>query len=82
MSIAKDLPSALLRSLHENSIVTPTPIQKESLKASMIRKDVIGIAETGSGKTLAYGLPILSRIVEERSPRNPWRLLFCVLHVN
>ncbi|TIB71565.1 hypothetical protein E3Q23_02218 [Wallemia mellicola] len=41
LSIAKDLPSALLRSLHENSIVTPTPIQKESLKASMIRKDVI-----------------------------------------
>ncbi|EIM19858.1 P-loop containing nucleoside triphosphate hydrolase protein [Wallemia mellicola CBS 633.66] len=68
LSIAKDLPSALLRSLHENSIVTPTPIQKESLKASMIRKDVIGIAETGSGKTLAYGLPILSRIVEGEIP--------------
>lgn len=68
LNISKGLPPALLGTLHDNSIVTPTPIQKESLKSSLIRKDVIGVAETGSGKTLAYGLPILSRILEGEIP--------------
>ncbi|TIB12476.1 hypothetical protein E3P92_02529 [Wallemia ichthyophaga] len=68
LNIAKGLPPALLHTLHSNSITTPTPIQKESLKSSLIRKDVIGVAETGSGKTLAYGLPILSRILEGEIP--------------
>lgn len=29
-------------------------------------RDVVGIAETGSGKTLAFGIPALSRLLEEQ----------------
>ncbi|KZP15440.1 DEAD-domain-containing protein [Athelia psychrophila] len=59
------LNSHLLRSLHANQFLSPTPIQARALPAALSGRDVVGVAETGSGKTLAYGLPILHHILAQ-----------------
>ncbi|KAG8923331.1 RNA-dependent ATPase [Tulasnella sp. 418] len=53
-----------------NGFKEPTPIQACAWPALMNGKDVIGIAETGSGKTLAFGLPALSRLVDNNTDSN------------
>ncbi|VDC01807.1 unnamed protein product [Peniophora sp. CBMAI 1063] len=45
----------------------PTPIQACAWPPLMKGRDVVGIAETGSGKTLAFGIPALSRLLEEQT---------------
>ena len=73
---------SLMRGLHELGFMFPTPVQKMSLKASIIAgKDVVASAETGSGKTLAYGLPLLQAVIDSRmNPRTrkgPLGLILC-----
>lgn len=50
---------SILGLLDHFKFVTPTPIQEQSIKAGIERKDLIGIAQTGTGKTLAFGIPLL-----------------------
>ena len=40
----------------------PTPIQCQTIPASLEGKDLVGIAQTGTGKTLAFGIPMLQRL--------------------
>jgi len=49
----------LLKTLEENNISAPTPIQARAIPEVMNGRDVMGLAQTGTGKTLAFGLPIL-----------------------
>lgn len=46
--------------LKKQGIVTPTPIQLQSIELLHKKTDLLGIAKTGSGKTLAFLLPLLS----------------------
>ena len=39
----------------------PTEIQRETIPAALIGRDIIGQARTGSGKTAAFGIPIIER---------------------
>ncbi|MBN8689393.1 MAG: DEAD/DEAH box helicase [Armatimonadetes bacterium] len=48
--------------LKRNNIVTPTPIQEESIPIGIEGHDLIGLAQTGTGKTLAFGLPLASNL--------------------
>ena len=64
LNLEEEIPSAILKILHDKSFKNPTPIQKESLSIVNNSKDIIGIAETGSGKTLAYALPVISAIIQ------------------
>ncbi|RZC36571.1 ATP-dependent RNA helicase DDX10 [Asbolus verrucosus] len=59
-----DLPlsSKTLKGLKECGYVKPTEIQKETIKLSLMEKDILGAAKTGSGKTLAFLIPILERL--------------------
>jgi ATP-dependent RNA helicase RhlE len=52
----------LLEILDELDFNSPTPIQTQSIPASLAGKDLVGIAQTGTGKTLAFGLPMLQRL--------------------
>lgn len=57
----------LLAVLDELKFVTPTPIQERSIPIAITGKDVMGIAQTGTGKTLAFGIPMIGRIVEDKT---------------
>lgn len=52
----------LVLELNKNGIVTPTPIQSESIPYILSEKDIIGEAKTGTGKTLAFLIPIFQKI--------------------
>ena len=59
------LPPELLLALEEMKFSTPTPIQRLSIPPAARYHNVIGAAETGSGKTLAFGLPVLTRLLQD-----------------
>ena len=65
------LDSSILRGVEAAGFEEPRPIQIQTIPAVMAGRDVLGLAETGSGKTAAFGLPMLSRFVQEagRGPR-------------
>ncbi|MCK4257375.1 MAG: DEAD/DEAH box helicase [Halanaerobiales bacterium] len=50
------------KTLKNNGIVKPTPIQEKTIPELLKGKDVIAQAQTGTGKTLAFVLPILELI--------------------
>ena len=57
-----DLNPKSIQALERQDIVSPTPIQAETLPLLLSGRDVIGQARTGSGKTLAFMLPALEQI--------------------
>jgi superfamily II DNA/RNA helicase len=65
---------ALVKTLAEDGIVTPFPIQALAIPDALDGRDVLGKARTGSGKTLAFGVPMLS-VIEPAEPRRPTGLV-------
>jgi ATP-dependent RNA helicase RhlE len=61
------LADPIARALVEENYLTPTPIQAQTIPLGLAGRDVVGIAQTGTGKTAAFALPILNRILENRS---------------
>ncbi len=61
------------RRLHENiaqkGFVNPTPIQDQTIALGLEGKNVIGIANTGTGKTAAFLVPILHKLMTDRSAK-------------
>lgn len=47
--------------------VDPTPIQDQTIPQALTGRDVIGIASTGTGKTAAFAVPILNKIIKNRT---------------
>ncbi len=59
--------------LAAGGITVPTPIQAATLPDSMAGRDVLGRGRTGSGKTYAFLLPLLTRLADSGSRRQPKR---------
>lgn len=60
------LSEPLLRALEAQSLVTPTPIQQQTIPYILKGQDVMGIAQTGTGKTAAFGLPLLQLLSDNK----------------
>jgi superfamily II DNA/RNA helicase len=45
----------------------PTPIQDKSIPEVLMGKDVVGLANTGTGKTAAFLIPMINRVIHDRS---------------
>ncbi|MFL5995318.1 MAG: DEAD/DEAH box helicase [Streptomyces sp.] len=61
------LPPQVLRTLTEQGVREPFPIQAATLPDALAGRDVLGRGRTGSGKTLAFGLPLLVRTAGQRA---------------
>ncbi|MFJ9665019.1 DEAD/DEAH box helicase [Streptomyces sp. NPDC101219] len=73
---ALGLPGAVLRTLDEQGVRAPFPIQAATLPDALRGRDVLGRGRTGSGKTLAFGLPLLTRTAGRRAePKQPLALI-------
>lgn len=62
-----NLPQAVLMSLEQMKITSPTEIQKQTIPIAMQGNDILASSQTGSGKTLAYLLPIISAHIETKA---------------
>ena len=67
------VPSALISVLDTHGITAPFPIQTATLPDALAGRDVLGRGRTGSGKTYAFVLPMLARLADSRSSRQPGR---------
>ncbi|WP_299167288.1 DEAD/DEAH box helicase [uncultured Arthrobacter sp.] len=78
---ALGVPTALVRSLTDQGITEPFPIQVKTLPDTLAGRDVLGRGRTGSGKTLAFALPMVSRLAEREAAyrRKPGRPLALIL---
>ncbi|MBN8967819.1 MAG: DEAD/DEAH box helicase [Rhizobiales bacterium] len=61
------LADPISRALKEENYHTPTPIQAQAIPIVITGRDLIGIAQTGTGKTASFALPILHRLLENRT---------------
>ena len=69
----------LQRALAEEKYETPTPIQAQTIPATLQGRDVLGCAQTGTGKTAAFAVPILDRLGRENRKSTPKRPFVLVL---
>lgn len=57
------LPQPLLRALEQMKFTTPTPIQAQAIPPALAGKDILGSAQTGTGKTAAFGIPLITKLL-------------------
>ncbi len=57
------------RNIAEKGYKIPTPIQDQSIPFILEGRDVIGIANTGTGKTGAFAIPLLNKVLNNRSQK-------------
>lgn len=59
----------LKTNITQKGYTLPTPIQDRAIPVGLEGFDVIGIANTGTGKTAAFLLPILNKMLADRTQR-------------
>ena len=50
-------------------LVRPTPVQAQSIPPQLAGQDLVITAQTGTGKTLAFLLPMLERMLQQKTSR-------------
>lgn len=63
------LEPALKQAIENRGYTTPTPIQDQAIPLLLEGKDVIGIASTGTGKTAAFLIPLINKVIQDRSQK-------------
>jgi ATP-dependent RNA helicase DeaD len=61
------LPKPLLVALQALQFSTPTPVQAQAIPPALEGKDVLALAGTGTGKTFAFGLPLIAKLMADRT---------------
>ena len=59
----------LKQNILEKGYTTPTPIQDEAIEPILLGKDIIGLANTGTGKTAAFLIPLINKVLYNRSQK-------------
>ncbi len=57
------------RNIADKGYTMPTPIQDQAIPFILEGRDVIGIANTGTGKTGAFLIPLLNKVINNRSQK-------------
>lgn len=63
------LDQRLMKNVTDKRYFTPTPIQDQAIPPALEGRDVIGLANTGTGKTAAFLLPLINKILLNRSQK-------------
>lgn len=58
------LPASIITTLQDMQFTTPTPIQAQAIPLALENKDILGSAQTGTGKTAAFGIPLITKVLE------------------
>src|SRR5690349_13208402 len=48
--------------------ITPTPVQAAAIPQALEGKDVLATAQTGTGKTLALLIPVIEKLLKDKTP--------------
>jgi superfamily II DNA/RNA helicase len=67
------VPDTLVRLLARAGVSRAFPIQAATLPDSLAGRDVLGRGRTGSGKTYAFAVPLVTRLAESPTRRQPGR---------
>lgn len=59
----------LLKNLAKKGFINPSPIQDQAIPFGMSGMDIIGVANTGTGKTAAFLLPLINKIMSDKSQK-------------
>lgn len=49
--------------------ITPSPIQDQTIPTGLQGKDIIGVANTGTGKTAAFAVPMLDKLMRDKTAK-------------
>jgi len=60
---------SLKKNILKKGYTTPTPIQDTAIPVVLGGKDIVGIANTGTGKTGAFLIPLIDKVLRNRSER-------------
>lgn len=63
------LNSQLVDRINRRGYTIPTPIQDQAMPIVMTGSDVIGLADTGTGKTAVFLLPLIHKMLSDRSQK-------------
>jgi len=55
--------------IEKKGYMVPTPIQDQAIPHVLQGRDIVGLANTGTGKTGAFLIPLLEKVVKDRSQR-------------
>jgi superfamily II DNA/RNA helicase len=58
----------IVEALASKGIISPFPIQTQTIPLGLSGQDIIGQAKTGTGKTLGFGLPLIQRLGLDPAP--------------
>lgn len=59
----------LKQAITRRGYTTPTPIQDQAIPLLLQGKDVVGIANTGTGKTAAFLIPLIHKVLRDRTQK-------------
>src|SRR5437899_12718980 len=48
--------------------ITPPPVQAAAIPQALEGKDVLATAQTGTGKTLAFLIPVIEKLLKDKTP--------------
>ncbi len=64
-----DVADSLKKNISKKGYVTPTPIQDHAIPHVLRGEDVLGIADTGTGKTAAFLIPLINKVLNDRTQK-------------
>lgn len=64
-----DVNPTLRRNILKKGYENPSPIQDQSIPHALKGKDILGIANTGTGKTAAFLIPLLQKVIDDKSKK-------------
>lgn len=63
------LTDKLIRNIEAKGYKFPTPIQDKVIPFALDGRDIIGVADTGTGKTAAFIVPLINKVLKDRSQK-------------